>query len=191
MCLLLKRVPVRVRVGVQEGGELEDRHVVCVWLYCTIDSPFVVVVVNEPCVCCVVCVCVLLQVGVYGRLLDDRGREHARRLEHFVAAQVGLGLGLCVCVCVCVCLCERGRGGRGCGLGLGLPWGVLRGVQTQGHLCVCIYMCVHYVKPTQEGRKALCAQNFYEPHVGDFWRGFPLYNFEEYRYLRCVRGVRE
>lgn len=30
-----------------------------------------------------------VEVGVYGRVADGRGREHARRLEHFVAAQVG------------------------------------------------------------------------------------------------------
>lgn len=31
-----------------------------------------------------------VEVGVYGRVADNRGREHARRLEHFVAAQVGI-----------------------------------------------------------------------------------------------------
>jgi hypothetical protein len=40
----------------------------------------------------------------------------------------------------------------------------------------------------QEGRKALCGQNFYEPSALDFWRGFPLYSLDEYRYLRCVRA---
>lgn len=38
----------------------------------------------------------------------------------------------------------------------------------------------------QEGRKALCGQNFYEPSPLDFWRGFPLYSLHEYRYLRSV-----
>lgn len=45
----------------------------------------------------------------------------------------------------------------------------------------------HCTHRTQEGRKALCGQNFYEPSALDFWRGFPLYSLDEYRYLRCVR----
>lgn len=31
----------------------------------------------------------IVEVGVYARVADGRGREHARRLEHFVVAQVG------------------------------------------------------------------------------------------------------
>jgi hypothetical protein len=33
--------------------------------------------------------------------------------------------------------------------------------------------------PPSQGRKMLCTQNFYS--ADEFWKGFPLYNHEEYR----------
>ena len=49
---------------------------------------------------------------------------------------------------------------------------------------------LHSIQPApQEGRKALCGQNFYEPSALDFWRGFPLYSLHEYNYLRCVPAL--
>lgn len=113
-----------------------------------------------------------VEVGVYGRVADGRGREHARRLEHFVAAQVR-------CVALVV-----GRDG-------GQVGGSLRHLHAHNRLALSVSshpVSSHKqtINHTQEGRKALCGQNFYEPSALDFWRGFPLYSLDEYRYLRSV-----